>query len=198
VTDVYDERASEATEARPEAQEAAAMIARTVPIEGLSDPAYIANIIEDEMRRFEEDPGAPIIESPWPGADSATGNTVKEMIEETKFKKGVGTEPFIVKAARAATIRIARAYSPSVRTVLSEFLEWTPQGIAQSLTRETWPARAADVEESLRQIQAHRRALGMRPLDAHAAGWTEEDVLDEAERIRILPNPLQDLKHRLI
>lgn len=47
--------------------------------------------------------------------------------------------------------------------------------------------RAPDAGD-LAEINAHRRRLGMRPLDPAAAGWTADDVRLEARRIRAL-NP---------
>lgn len=52
--------------------------------------------------------------------------------------------------------------------------------------------------EAIKEINRHRAALGMPPLDVRTAGWTRQDVIDEAQRIARLPNPLEDLKHRLI
>jgi hypothetical protein len=198
VTDVYDERAAEAEDARPEAVRAAANIARAVKIGGRADPAYVANVIEDELRRFEDSPDDPIIERPWIGTEPVTGMTVDELLSRTEFEPPPGTHPNHVNAARAATIRIARAYGPSVGPHLPEFLATTPHMIVEQLTQGPADAYAADVEEALEAIQAHRRTLGMRPLDVRSAGWSNLDVLDEAQRIARLPNPLEDLKHRLI
>ena len=55
-----------------------------------------------------------------------------------------------------------------------------------------------EVANALQAINRHRARLGQRPLAPVAAGWTDQDVLDEAERIARLSNPLEDLKHRLI
>lgn len=49
-------------------------------------------------------------------------------------------------------------------------------------------APSGQVARALAEIQAHRRGMGLRPLDPAASGWTEQDVLDEAERIRRLQN----------
>lgn len=67
-------------------------------------------------------------------------------------------------------------------------------GFRQLGQRTIQPATARALEE----INRHRAAIGMPPLDIRASGWTDQDVLDEAERLRRLPNPLEDLKHRLI
>lgn len=198
MTDVYDERAARGKRARPEAQKAAAQIARTVPLEGHVDPAYVAHVIQAKLDRFEKDPDAPIMEKSGSGKDPMTGMTWDELLEGTQFKPTAGTDPILVKVARAAAIRIAQAYVGSIQPESTDFLEWAPGVIVEHLTQETWQPRVAQVEESLRQIQAHRRTLGMGPLDTAAAGWTEEDVFDEAQRIARLPNPLEDLKHRLI
>lgn len=207
--DVYTERAREAKTARPGAQRAAAEIARTIPIEGLSDPAYIANIIEETLRRFEHDPNAPLIGGPptaardwWRGKkDIYTGWLHEDLIDATEIDPPAGADAATVSAARAATLRIASSYATAIKPQLSEFLEWAPYRIAEHVTAPTRHGRIADVERALREIQAHRRVIGMRPLDPHAAGWSEEDVILEAERIRSLnprtPN-VAKLKRRLM
>lgn len=203
--DVYTERAREAKAA----QRAAAEIARTIPIEGLSDPGYIANIIEGELKRFEHDPNAPLIETPpqvspdwWRGKkEHFTGWPYEDLIDATDIDPPAGADPATVRAARAATMRIAWSYATKIRPQLSEFLEWAPYRIAEHVTAKTRHTRIAGVEKALREIQTHRRAIGMPPLDPQAAGWTEEDVIHEAERIRRL-NPratnVGKLKRRLM
>lgn len=59
-------------------------------------------------------------------------------------------------------------------------------------------APSIDVRDALEQINRHRARMGMRPLDPVRAAWTEQDVVLEAERIARLPNPLIDLKRRLL
>lgn len=44
------------------------------------------------------------------------------------------------------------------------------------------------VSDQLARINAHRTRLGLSPLDPIAAGWTDEDVTQEDERIARLPN----------
>lgn len=44
-----------------------------------------------------------------------------------------------------------------------------------------------DVTDELAQINAHRRSLGMAPLDPASAGWSDEDVVIEARRLRSNP-----------
>lgn len=60
------------------------------------------------------------------------------------------------------------------------------------------PTPLVGVAEALDAINRHRARMGMRPLDPVAGGWTDQDIRDEAERIALLSNPLDDLKHRLI
>lgn len=63
------------------------------------------------------------------------------------------------------------------------------------------PSTAADeVAQALAVINRHRRSFGQRPLDPAAAGWTDEDVLLEAERIARLSNPkrARQLRRRLL
>jgi hypothetical protein len=40
--------------------------------------------------------------------------------------------------------------------------------------------------------------MGMSPLDPAGAGWTEEDVILEAEHVSRLPNAILQLKRRLV
>lgn len=47
-----------------------------------------------------------------------------------------------------------------------------------------------DVEEALATVNRHRRRIGMAKLDPTATGWTDQDVLIEADRVTRLPNPL--------
>lgn len=54
-----------------------------------------------------------------------------------------------------------------------------------------------DVAQALAQINAYRARKSLRPLDPVAAGWTDQDILDEAKRLRS-PNPTTDLRHRLL
>lgn len=42
-----------------------------------------------------------------------------------------------------------------------------------------------EVERALEEINAQRRELALPPLDPEGAGWTEQDVLEEAARIRL-------------
>lgn len=48
-----------------------------------------------------------------------------------------------------------------------------------------------EMVDALAAVNAHRRKIGMRPLDPDAAGWTTQDILDEHARIRTL-NPLKE------
>lgn len=139
--------------------------------------------------------------------DAVPREDVVEMVLKAQIPAGV--DEATSRASRAAAIRIAneyfelltqshRVFSPSPKEAIGDFLSVVPGRIAEYFSRSTAHARVADVETAMREIQAHRRALGMPPLDAHAAGWTEDDVLLEADRLRRLSNPMQDLKHRLI
>lgn len=49
-------------------------------------------------------------------------------------------------------------------------------------------ARSREVQDALGEINRHRSRMGLSPLDPAAAGWTDQDVLDEAARIRRLAN----------
>ena len=73
--------------------------------------------------------------------------------------------------------------------------------IATHLSRTTAHQRTGDVEAALRKIQGHRRGAGLPPLDTGASGWTEEDVIFEAERLKregLVSNPEHVLKRRLM
>lgn len=48
-------------------------------------------------------------------------------------------------------------------------------------------APTRDVSRELAEINAHRRSLGMRPLDPASAGWSDDDVVTEAQRLRRNP-----------
>lgn len=60
------------------------------------------------------------------------------------------------------------------------------------------PPPTSDVEVALAAINRHRAAIGMHPLDPVSSGWTGDDVLLEADRVARLPNPLLDLKRRVL
>ena len=197
MADVYDKRATEAENARKNAQDAAAFVSRTLALDGLSDPGYVANILEEELERFEDDPNAELIDMPWTGEDIVSGMTMERMLDLTSsMRPPAGSSDVANKAAISTAIRVVRAFSRPDDIV--EFLENAPHMIASILTSDTAQSRCADVEAALREIQVHRRLLGMRPLDTASAGWTEQDVIDEADRISRLQNPLQDLKHMLM
>lgn len=49
--------------------------------------------------------------------------------------------------------------------------------------------RESKVAADLAHINAHRRRIGMAPLDTRGAGWTDEDVALEAQRLRREGNP---------
>jgi hypothetical protein len=194
---------------RPAAAEAAVDLVRYLDLRDISDPDYLGNVIEASVQRVEEDPNSPMVERQWSGRDPLTHLTYGEMEQAINRARSrmVGVDPVTAKAAGAAAISVARSFSHQIRgqsnipeglDPIYFFLEIATERIAQQLSRDTSQSRIADVERALAQIQAHRRALGMRPLDVHATGWTEEDVLLEAQRLGRLSNPMQDLKHRLI
>lgn len=56
--------------------------------------------------------------------------------------------------------------------------------LVEQLKPSTWIHSA----QALDAINRHRALMGMRPLDPVAAGWTEQDIRDEAQRIARLPN----------
>lgn len=58
------------------------------------------------------------------------------------------------------------------------------------LERQRTP-RGRGPSGDLRQINDHRRALGLPALDPAAAGWSDDDVRTEAERLR-RGNPTRD------
>lgn len=51
------------------------------------------------------------------------------------------------------------------------------------------PPASDDLARAVERVTQHRRGLGLPPIDFQASGWTEDDILAEAERIR-RPNPL--------
>lgn len=79
-----------------------------------------------------------------------------------------------------------RAFEQAVRAGRDQFI---------SPPSSTGPSAAAsgDVASALARINTHRRSLAMSPLDPASVGWTDQDVLDEAERIVRLPNMARGL-----
>lgn len=198
MSDKYDQRAAQAEDARNELKDAGAAIARAWSVEGLCDPAYMANVLEAEAVRMDK-PGSEIIERKWSGRD-AFGHSVKDLLQATDIDFPAGMTPAQQAGARAGAIRLARSYShkfgdPHVIADMTRI-------VAEHLSRTTYGSRVRDVEDALRTIQKHRRLTGLQPLDAHAAGWTEEDVVLEAERLkregRVRNPELEQLKRRLM
>ena len=72
---------------------------------------------------------------------------------------------------------------------------WETKVVLQEVVPGPDVVSPATVSTALAKINAHRRALGISPLDPTAAGWTEEDVLLEARR---LGNPIEVLKTALL
>lgn len=54
---------------------------------------------------------------------------------------------------------------------------------------EIGASSGASTQAELALINAHRRKIGMRPLDPAAAGWSDDDVRIEAQRLRTQGNP---------
>jgi len=191
VSDIYDERAAQARDARPAALRAAAALARAYKLKGSSDPAYIANIIEQEVRRFEADPEAPVILRSWKGGDATTGLTADELLEATHG-------PF-EGAARAAAISIARAYGPGPLGSINDFLLDAVYEIGEDLSKyqnDDDPTREFD--EALAAINLHRKSLWMDPLDPVASEWTDDEVIQYAKELERLPNSVLELKRSLL
>lgn len=179
-------RQADDADARSAAKWAAASTAAAHDIRGLSDPAYIANVIEAELRRFEKDPAAPLIERPWKGPDPAT--TLHEDEAEDWAEQADATA-----AAMAAAIRIVRTYSTAIAIAAqSDSVGTFGRSIVDIAERIQHyldiPEQPPELAAALQAINAHRRALGMSPLDPQSSGWTDEDLLIEGERIARLAN----------
>jgi len=78
-------------------------------------------------------------------------------------------------------------------------LEWNEARKAIEEFRARAGVSDPKVQAALEAINRHRRKLGQRPLDPTAAGWTSEDILLEAQRIRRLnPSRVAALKRKLM
>lgn len=181
-------RLADDAEARSAAKWAGAAIAAEYGIKGMADPAYIANVIEAELVRHESAaPGAaPIIEREWKRKDPFTGLSSQEYLD---YVAESGASP----AAQSAAIRIVGSYSTVIARATGSG-EPGAYGDAVATIAEAIqeyldiPEQPPEVTAALDAINAHRRSLGMSPLDPVSAGWTAEDVVAEAERIVRLPN----------
>jgi len=78
---------------------------------------------------------------------------------------------------------------------------WKPHGSpngwfyamkTKSAARKVTPAARPDLD----LINRHRRELGQARLDPVASGWTDDDIRDEARRIRTLANPKRKKKSK--
>lgn len=125
-------------------------------------------------------------------------------------------EPFIYQRLRSLLDREL----PAVLVVLLDSMKGLQSRFGANFQTEQWkrlqaagatlldpgaeaqtPAESAnEVQQALERINEHRRQIGQRPLDPAAAGWSDEDVLLEAERIVRLPNPRRArlLRRRLL
>jgi hypothetical protein len=180
-------------DARPEAVRAAQTIVKDYGITGLVDPEYIANLIENELKRFEGEPDAPLIEPPFQGPDVISGLTMDELTDAAK-------KAIVRPAAQAAAIRVVRAYGSSVGDHPNERYAAVinlARSIEQDLKTIPPPSPAAT---ALAQINRHRRSIGQAPLDPVAADWSEQDILAEARRLeeRGLMNPVAEIKRRML
>lgn len=70
----------------------------------------------------------------------------------------------------------------------AEVAAWEPQ---------TVPATGAAVAAALQAINTHRARIGQPKLDPGSAGWTDQDVLDEALRIGTIRNPGRSRRERI-
>lgn len=64
---------------------------------------------------------------------------------------------------------------------------WAIRGVHGGAWKSSSPSSSTSTD--LAHINAHRRKIGMRPLDPAAAGWSDEDVALEADRLRADGNP---------
>lgn len=177
-------RSADDADARSAVKWAAASIAWAHDIKGLSDPAYIANIIEAELVRHEKDPNAPIVERPWKGFDVVTQRTMDELVEWAEDAEASD-------GARSAALRVLRSYGGSgpLGAASNRELRKNLIDVAERIQQYlNIPEQPPEITSALQVINAHRRALAMTPLDQEALQWTDEDVLLEAQRIKRLAN----------
>jgi hypothetical protein len=210
--DIYNERADEAESARSEARDAAASIARTWSLTGLSDPAYIANVIEAELERFEQDAGAPLIQRPWTGGDPTVADLLRyTSLDFPHWPRGrhwsVRASEATKKGIRSAAIRIQGSYPlvdpnnphSSVETTVVELTMLIVDSFIAARFAEPDPIAQTPIPEDLDVVNSHRRQLGMKPLDL-ADGWTTKEIADMAEKIRTtgrMANPVS-IKRKLM
>lgn len=184
-------RSAEDADARSSAKWAAASITWAHEIKGSLDPTYIANVIEAELRRHEAAGDAPLVDRPWKGPDAVTGWGMADFIE---WAEDAEASP----GARSAAIGIVRAYGGRYRGDSAHEFRKHVVDIAERIQQYLdLPEQPPEVVEALDAINRHRRALGMTPLDPGAAGWSDEDVVLEADRVARLSNPVLDLIRRV-
>lgn len=193
-------RLADDADASSEVKWAGAAIAQKYDIKGICDPAYIANVIAAEIERVKADPDADVVARHWPGKDSATGLTIDDFIDYAE-------DADASTAAKAAAIRIVGSYATSIGQWRGKH---TPDVMGHSVIDiaeliETYvalggaPSEPVGPSGALETINRHRCRIGMGPLDPDAAGWTQEDVDLEAQRIaRLNPNTYEALKRRLM
>lgn len=101
---------------------------------------------------------------------------------------------------------------PSPRIRFYSAVELTPDGIVnvwwlrgkQPVLRYALPAPGGAmlskkaVAAALAKINRYRNRTGQRPLDPITSGWTDEDVILEAQRLGSRANPIQAVKERML
>lgn len=157
-----------------------------------ADNGFLASLMTTQGWTTGQPIPAPVLQRELPPADypevwsvigEASGWDVDEL--DVTFPDGsyLGDErpvTFVVDELEfAASLRFPYSYTITIHV--------PPEARAEEEEREE---EDIDVADALAEVQAHRRSLGQTPLDPRGAGWTEQDVLDEAGRIRRLPNHL--------
>lgn len=178
-------RLADDADARSAAKWAGAGVAYAYDFRGISDPAYVANIIEAEIVRHQASPSAPLVERPWSGDDLSTGMTFDEFAHYANAADASS-------AARSAAIRVVRSYARAIAAAEDEEISTAAGPAVTAIAERIEDYLAIPTSDSaatkLEAINRHRRKLGMQPLDPVGSGWSEEDVGREAERIERLPN----------
>jgi len=209
--DIYDQRAADAAEsgASPEAQNAGARVARRFKIDGLSDPAYIANVVEAELGRSrdaDKDPSQTQSDREFLAwlrkeenrrhlggrgkvpVGQIRGLTAEDAVQATGFELPAKVGPHEARAARTAAIRLLVSYSTVLRAIPTgddtgeDFDEAERLGDLVEEIAAAFAGPSGHVRAALQKIQTYRRHAGLPELDTR--DWTDDDILTEAGRLK--------------
>lgn len=170
---------------------------------GTEDPYVVTGIIAGDDQRVVQKIGSA---SPVEAIETVVMDWLKQeesvptdavevwsVVERTSYSTHT-----IWVSTSSATVRPGQV-GPTVDSWFNaEYAEYAPKVITSARLAAARTGAPAAVVRALHTINTHRRALGMTPLDPRAAGWSDEDVVIEADRVARLPNPLLNLKRRVL